>query len=432
MNKMRRTNAIIILLLAATPLTCSVGCRRASDSTNESIPAASAEQDPVAPEPISIEVTAEQLLASRLPAAEASQGWIRLFDGHTLYGWDIAGAANWRVENGAIVVDQGEASLLCTSLPWQDYELVVEFKATEKTNSGIFLRTQFQPEDPAVDCYEVNIAPDDNPYPTASVVKRLEADATETPQKFDQWRTMKINLEGGHLQVTVDEQLVCDYTDDNPLPINRIGLQHNSGRIEFRNVQLRPLGLQSLLDADLTKWNKYPDLPGEFSINSDGWLHVKGGRTQLETKDSFDNFIMLAEYKLPTAEMNSGIFFRCIPGDEMMGYECQLSNGIKDDNPLTPADCGSGGIFRRQDARVVAGEVDRWTTVILVAHRESIGAWVNGIQVSNWYDDRSAHENPRKGLRLDAGTIMIQGHDPGTDALLKQVSIATTGPESTP
>lgn len=65
-------------------------------------------------------------------------------------------------------------------------------------------------------------------------------------------------------------------------------------------------------------------------------------------------------------------------------------------------------------------------------HRESIAAWVNGIQVSNWYDDRSPDENPRKGLRLDAGTIMIQGHDPETDALLKQISITKTEADSAP
>jgi len=53
-----------------------------------------------------------------------------------------------------------------------------------------------------------------------------------------------------------------------------------------------------------------------------------------------------------------------------------------------------------------------------------MAAWVNGVQVSNWFDDRKPHENPRKGLRLDPGTIMIQGHDPETDALLKQISIA--------
>ena len=173
-----------------------------------------------------------------------------------------------------------------------------------------------------------------------------------------------------------------------------------------------------------SKWKKYPEMPGDFTTTNEGWMHVQGGSTQLETKESYDDFVLLAEYKLPKEEMNSGIFFRCIPGDKMMGYECQLSNEMKDGNPLSPVDCGTGGIFRRQDARVIAGEADKWATVLLLVHGHKMAAWVSGVQVSDWYDDRQPHENPRKGLRLESGTIMIQGHDPETDALLKQIKIA--------
>ena len=52
-----------------------------------------------------------------------------------------------------------------------------------------------------------------------------------------------------------------------------------------------------------------------------------------------------------------------------------------------------------------------------------MSAWVNGIQVSDWTDTREVNENPRRGLRLEAGTIMIQGHDPKTNALFKQFNI---------
>ena len=369
------------------------------------------------------EVTAEQLLAARLPEAEVSEGWIRLFDGHTLFGWQIAGDANWRVEDGSIVVDDGDACLLCTSVPWQNFELVVEYKADSDTNSGVFLRTPLNPENPAEDCYEVNIAPTDNPFPTGGIVKRKKA--TEFKTASDEWHTMKMVMDGKRLQVAVDGNNVCDYTDKIGVAEGRIGLQHNSGRIEFRNIRLRPLGLNSLLDEQLTQWTKYPEMPGEFSVTDEGYLRVKGGRTQLESKQPFDDFVLLAEYKLPLDEMNSGIFFRCIPGDVMMGYECQLSNEIKDDDRLKPADCGTGGIFRRQDARVVAGETGKFATVVLAAHGPSMAAWVNGVQVSDWYDDRKSDENPRRGLRLEAGTFMIQGHDPGTDALIKQFNVAT-------
>lgn len=412
-------------------LVLTVGCQPVKEEPVTENNASAASADTVASadakaesSPLSeVEVTARQLLAARLPQAEVAEGWIRLFDGHTLFGWQVAGDANWRVEDGCIVVDDGEACLLCTSVPWQNFELELEYKSGNGTNSGVFLRTPLRPENPAEDCYEVNIAPADNPFPTGGIVKRKKA--TELKVEPDQWHSMKMVMDGKRLQVSVDGTNVCDYTDTVDVAEGRIGLQHNSGRIEFRDIRLRPLGLNSLLDAELTQWTKYPEMPGDFSITDEGCLRVKGGRTQLESKRPFDDFVLLAEYKLPLNEMNSGIFFRCIPGDVMMGYECQLSNEIKDGDRLKPADCGTGGIFRRQDARVVAGDTDKFATVVLVAHGPSIAAWVNGVQVSDWFDDRKSDENPRRGLRLKAGTFMIQGHDPGTDALIKQFSVAT-------
>jgi hypothetical protein len=41
--------------------------------------------------------------------------------------------------------------------------------------------------------------------------------------------------------------------------------------------------------------------------------------------------------------------------------------------------------------------------------------WVNGYQVTDWTDERQPHKNPRNGLRLEKGTLQIQGHDPTTD-----------------
>lgn len=426
LNRLTLTSALIVTAITFS----TAGCNRKPTPEAETSAEAAAESADsktaaaeVSIEPQSYEFTAEQLLDQRLDEAEASQGWLRLFDGHTLFGWEIAGKANWRVEEGAIVVDSGEQCLLCTSLPWQDYELSVEFNAAKGTNSGIFLRTPMQPEDPAVDCYEVNIAPEDNPFPTASVVKRQKSSGVPAETEADSWRTMSMRLEGGELTVSVDGEEACRYSDPIGLGPGRIGLQHNQGKIAFRNIRLRPLGLDSLLDEELSQWTRYPEMPGSFETTEEGWLHVQGGRTQLETKSEYGDFVLLAEYKLPAAEMNSGIFFRCVPGSEMDGYECQISNEMKDGQPLLPADCGTGGIFRRQDARVVAGEVDRWNTVVLVAHRAKMAAWVNGIQVSDYSDDRPPDPNPRRGRRLEPGTLMIQGHDPGTDALFKQLAI---------
>ena len=101
---------------------------------------------------------------------QAAEGWIALFDGETLFGWQPTSDANWRVEDGEIRVDAGKEGWLMTTSEFADYELHVEFKAPPTTNSGVFLRTPLEPKDPTKDCYEVNIAPSDNPFPTGSLV----------------------------------------------------------------------------------------------------------------------------------------------------------------------------------------------------------------------------------------------------------------------
>lgn len=403
---------------------CVLGCSGKNDVQSNAMAKAQPSEPsaPIAPQ--TYEASAEQLLAARLPAQDAADGWIRLFDGHTLFGWEITGAANWRVEDGAIVVDEGEKCFLCTSIPWADYELELEYQADPTTDSGVFLRTPLEPESPKLDCYEVNIAPTTHPFPTAGIVMRQKAD-TVPDASPDQWRAMRIVMDGKNVNVSVDGKQVNDYTDPIGLAAGRISLQHNSGRVAFRNIRLKPLGLESMLDAKLSGWKKYPNMPGEFSIDDDGHLRVVGGRTQLESKQSYGDFVLMARYKLADPEMNSGVFFRCLPGQEMMGYECQISNQTNDGNLLSPADTGTGGIFKRQDARVVAGNPDDFSTLVLVVHQEKIAAWVDGVQVSNWFDDRAADENPRRGLRLEPGTIMIQGHDPGTDATFAEIAIRT-------
>jgi hypothetical protein len=44
-----------------------------------------------------------------------------------------------------------------------------------------------------------------------------------------------------------------------------------------------------------------------------------------------------------------------------------------------------------------------------------MAAWVNGYQVSDFTDTRKPNANPRNGLRTDAGTLILQGHDDSTN-----------------
>ena len=356
-----------------------------------------------------------------LTEQELADGWLRLFDGLTLFGWEPTTSANWRVEDGAIVVDDGIAGLLCTNVDFADYVLKLDFKAEASTNSGVFLRTPATPTDPATDCYELNIAPDDNPFPTGSLVKRHKTEGHNS----DDWQTFEVTLSGATVTIKLNGEQIAEYHDDNPVSRGRIGLQLNQGKVAFRNIFLKPLSLQPIFDGkSLDGWKTYPEMPGKFTVGEDGHLHVANGSGQLETSQSYGDFALQLQCRTNAPHLNSGIFFRCIPGEKMNGYESQIQNQLKS-GPTDPFDCGTGGIFRRVNARIVAATDQKWFHNTIIASGSRFGIWVNGLQVTAWTDDRKPDDNPRKGLRTAPGTIMIQAHDPTTDIDFRELKIAT-------
>jgi len=122
--------------------------------------------------------------------------------------------------------------------------------------------------------------------------------------------------------------------------------------------------------------------------------------------------------------LNSGIFFRSIPGERWNGYETQVHNGFKDGDRTKPIDSGTGGIYRRQAARKVVSDDFQWFAKTLVVSGPHIATWVNGYQVNDWTDERKPDPNPRNGLRVEAGTLIIQGHDPTTDLSFRKFRAA--------
>ncbi len=357
---------------------------------------------------------------NQLSPQELADGWILLFDGETTFGWTAASKANWRVAGGMISVGEGEPGLLHTTSPFADFVLKVDFRNPKQTNSGIFLRTAAVPKNPAADCYELNIADETvSPFPTGSFVQRKKGagqhDSTD-------WRSYEVTAQGGHFVVKLDGQTVLDYTDPQPIASGWIGLQLNSGPVEFRNIKLKPLGLESLFNGkDLSGWNVYPGKKSHFSVTPAGALNLTDGDGQLESQRKLADFVLQLEVYSAGKHLNSGIFFRNIPGEFWQGYECQIQNGFQDSDRSKPLDCGTGGFYRRQNARRVVANDFEWFPLTLIVAEDHMAAWVGGYQVSDWTDTRSPNDNPRKGKRLAAGTLAIQGHDPTTNLSFRRL-----------
>ena len=358
--------------------------------------------------------------ANRVAPESLADGWISLFDGESLFGWKAQTKVDWQVSEGTIKATRGEMGLLRTTSQFSDYELRLEFKASAKTNSGVFLRTSPNPKNPAVDCYEVNIAPADNPFPTCSIVARKK---TASPVNTnDGWNKLRIIIDGDQGQVFLNGESVNDFATGD-LGLGFIGLQFREHEIQFRNLFLKPLRLKPMLDGEnLAQWKTDQSRDSTFNIDDDQNLHMQSGPGQLESKQHLANFVLNATIKTNASGLNSGIFFRCIPGEKMNGYESQIQNQMTNGDPTKPADCGTGGIFRRVNARRIIAEDGKWFYKTIVAVGPHISVWINGYQVTDWTDKRKPNPNPRRGLRLEAGSIMLQGHDPTTDILIRQIN----------
>jgi len=436
-NIERRSNrsvAVLTLFLVGSVFAFTVGCDNSSSSstepqkpkldasenakgTEDPKPGEKTSAKPVAPAadakpkepPLDPSVDVEKLLAARLPADELSVGWIRLFDGQSLTGWRNAGNANWKVEDGVLIATEGEAGLLCTSVRFSDFELMVDFKGTDKTNSGVFLRTPAIPSDPAKDCFELNIAPADNPFPTGSLVGRAKVKEQVDEPESGEWHTMHAMVDRDHVQTWVNGQLSTDYMDTTGLTAGLIGLQFREGTIRFRNIKVRPITYAVLPAKDLKDFNT-PAGSVKAELTSEGALTLTGGKGHIELLQPHANCCLQFAAQTLAENVNSGLFFRCIPGEDMNGYECQVHHGFNDDR-RRPVDAGMGAIFRRQNAKAVLSDSAEKTYVTVIADGPLISTWVNGVQVVDFKDTREPNENPRKGLRTEAGTIMLQAHD---------------------
>ena len=361
-----------------------------------------------------------------LPDVFLKEGWLSLFDGQTLFGWETTGDVDWHVQRHSIVADNGRIGFLYTTMQFSDYTMYLEYRGTPATNSGVFLHMPPEPKDPNQDCYEVNIAPPDNAFPTASLVGRKKITVANAR---NDWNTFEITVRENTIAVRLNEQSVLEYTDEMPLGRGHIGLQHNQGKIEFRNIRIKPLRTESIFNGkDLAGWRIKPGLASTFSVTPDGHLNIKNGKGQIETENVYGDFVLQFECMTLGEELNSGVFFRCIPRDLWMGYESQIHNGFIDGDRRKPNMCGTGGIFRRQNARRIVANDNEWFHKTIIADRNHMAVWVNGYQVSDWTDERDPNDNPRKGMRTEPGTIILQGHDPSTNLLFRNFRIAEIRP----
>jgi Domain of Unknown Function (DUF1080) len=171
-------------------------------------------------------------------------GWTRLVDGASgLDGFVRVGDANWSAGDGAIQATQGgkDPAYLVSRSAYKDFELRVEFWASDDANSGVFLRCQDAARITDENCYEVNIFDQrpDPAYGTGGIVKLAKA-PDPMPKAGGKWNTYQITANGPRLVVVLNGTKTVD-VEDSRLASGPLALQWGRGSVKFRKVEIRPL-----------------------------------------------------------------------------------------------------------------------------------------------------------------------------------------------
>lgn len=224
-------------------------------------------------------IVAATLIAVLFPVAAAAQPQgIRLFNGKDLSGWShflvdpkVPASAVWSVQDGVLVCKGDPLGYLYTNTDYTSFKLIVEWRWApgaaarlgKTPNSGVLMRVNGDPKPKGVPrAYEAQLQAGNagdvygfwGMLLEGDTARRREAkghellgdmvgfkklEAAEKPE--GEWNTYEITFDGPSLAVFINGKKVNEANGATVMP-GRIALQSEGGEIQFRRVEIWPLG----------------------------------------------------------------------------------------------------------------------------------------------------------------------------------------------
>lgn len=176
-----------------------------------------------------------------LALAADETGFVPLFDGKTLTGWE-GDTKTFRVADGAIVGGSLAARIprnefLCSKDEYGNFELRLEFKILGAgANGGVQFRSQRIPNHHEVKGYQADLGEGwyGSLYDESRRNKLLATASKEVVKKAlkpDDWNDYTVRCEGPHIQIWINGEQTVDYTepDGKIEQTGRLGLQIHGG-----------------------------------------------------------------------------------------------------------------------------------------------------------------------------------------------------------
>jgi serine/threonine protein kinase len=209
-----------------------------------------------------------------------STPWQDLFDGKTLDGWRVDGAATWTVSDNAIHSGGEGSGMLLSRREFGDFELQADVKINSAGNSGVFFR--ITPEAKTfLKQYEVQIIGSEmrraGGYPHTGDIFGF-AKVPENYIQDDRWFHLHLIASGNHILVKIDGKGVLDYVDtQNSFTRGPVGFQRLDPptRVSYRNIRVKESdGARSSGTA-----SSFPNAVGRPESSEKGFVSLFDGKT---------------------------------------------------------------------------------------------------------------------------------------------------------
>jgi len=186
----------------------------------------------------------------------SEDGFVSLFDGKTLEGWD-GEASQFRVEEKSIIGGSTKAAIphnffLSTKEEFADFELRLQFRLIgDATNAGVQLRSKRISDHHEMIGYQADLGAGywGALYDESRRNKVLIApkkDELAKVLKLGEWNDYRILCEGPHIQLWINDFQTVDYTESDE-KIEQSGLIavqiHGgpAGEAQYRNIRIRKI-----------------------------------------------------------------------------------------------------------------------------------------------------------------------------------------------
>jgi hypothetical protein len=192
---------------------------------------------------------------------EKDAGFVPLFNGKDLDGWEIKEPANptedlWTVKDGLLKAKAG-SGWLGTKQEYANFVLKLQWRIHEGGNSGVFLRVPgVKPGvSPSMTGMEVQILDDNSdkykgklkPYQYSGSLYTFMAPSKQMFKGAGEWNFYEITCNGDKITVVYNGEKVveADASKDEKLGMRPkkgfIGLQNHGSPVEFRAIRIKVL-----------------------------------------------------------------------------------------------------------------------------------------------------------------------------------------------